>query len=114
MDKYARQRQREPEFEKRTYFGQLQHIFAVRLPAIIALKLTEPSIIFLAAIRACVVEAFDPLGTQYYSKLGQLAIIDVACLQCVVGRVKAGKLWAIIDRTSHASPNLRWEEPETE
>jgi hypothetical protein len=110
VDKYIRQRHREPEFEKKTYFGQLQNIFTVQLPVIIPLKLTEPSIVFLAAIKPCVVEAFNSLGMQYYSKLGQLVVVDVACLRCVVGRVKVGRLWAIIDRTSHATSVPRSEE----
>lgn len=100
VDKYARQR-REPEYEKKIYFGQLQNIFVIQLPAIIPLGLLKPETFFLAAIKTCDVEAFDSLGAQYYSKLRQLEVVDMSCIQCVVGRVKAGRLWALIDRSRH-------------
>jgi len=112
VDKFARQRRRKPEYERKTCFGQLQHIFVVKLPVIASLRLTEPRTIFLAGIRPCDVVAFDSLGNQYYSKLGQLGAVDMTCVQCVVGRVKVDNLWAIIDRSGHASPSAYLEDPE--
>ena|ERR1700731_3033710 len=85
MDKYAHQCQWEPQFENKTYYGQLQHIFAIQLPAILSLGLSEPSMIFLAAIKMCNMESFDWLRNPYYSKLGPLEVIDMSCVQCRVG-----------------------------
>jgi len=31
-------------------------------------------------------------------KLGTPRIVDIACIQCVIGRVKDGTLWTVIDR----------------
>jgi hypothetical protein len=99
-DRYARQR-REPEYEKNIYFGQLQHIFVVQLPVIVVLKHLKPETLFLAAVRTCDVVASDSLGAQYFSKLQQPEILDMSCIQCVVGRVPIGQLWALIDRSRH-------------
>lgn len=110
VDKYARQQQREPELERKTSFGQLQHVFVIELPPIIPLKLLEPTTVVLVGINPCLGEAFDSYGIRYYSKLGPLGIVDAMCVQCVVGRVRAAsKLWAIIDRTSHVC-NAPWSE----
>jgi hypothetical protein len=65
---------------------------------IASLGLLQPATIFLAAIKTCDVEAFNSLNMQYYSKLGPLEVVDMMCVQCVVGRVRADKRWAVIDR----------------
>jgi hypothetical protein len=64
-----------------------------------SLKLHKPVTVFLAAIKRCEIEAFNSLGVKHYSKLGPLEIVDMACVQCVVGRIRAGQRWAIIDRS---------------
>jgi hypothetical protein len=33
--------------------------------------------------------------------MGRLDVVDVTCLQCLVGRVKDNNRWAIIDRSGH-------------
>jgi hypothetical protein len=35
----------------------------------------------------------------YYSREGHLEVIDMACVQCLIGRVKDGNEWAIVDRS---------------
>ena len=101
VDKYARQKKRRPEYEMKTFYGQLQHIFVVSLPSDARLSITEPAIHILASIRTCKVERSNPvLDIHYYSKLGGLDILDITCIQCVVGRIPcANNSWAIIDRS---------------
>jgi hypothetical protein len=104
VDKFAHRRSRKPEYETRTYFGQLHSIFVIEFPVVESLNLSEPSTIFLAAVKTCITNVFDSLGGHYYSKLGPLEVVDVNCIQCVVGRVKTGELWAIIDRSDRVDP----------
>jgi hypothetical protein len=82
-----------------TDFGQLQHIFVVHIPPVASLQLPKPTIVFLAAINTCKVKAFSSLNVQYYSRLGPLEVVDLDCVQCIVGTVRAGQRWAIIDRS---------------
>lgn len=102
VDKHARKRLREPEYERKVHYGQLQHIFAIELPAIGMLSLAERSKIFMVAIKPCITDLFDSLGTLYFSKLAPSVIVDMTCVRGVVGRVKLDNLWAIIDRIDHA------------
>ena len=75
VDKYARQKKRRPEYEMKTYYGQLQHIFVVSLPSDAHLSITEPTVHILASIRTCKMERSNPvLDIHYYSKLGRLDI----------------------------------------
>ena len=60
--------------------------------------------IFMAAIRPCIIETTDSISTQYYSKLGTLEVLDISCIRGVVGRIKLDRVWAIIDRTGRAHP----------
>ncbi|KIM60589.1 hypothetical protein SCLCIDRAFT_1183175 [Scleroderma citrinum Foug A] len=43
VDKYARQKKRQPEYEMKTFYGQLQHIFVVSLPPDASLHISEPT-----------------------------------------------------------------------
>lgn len=101
VDKYARQKKRQPEYEMKTFYGQLQHIFVVSLPLDTDLCISEPTVHILASIKTCKVERSNAaLDIHYYSKLGGLDILDITCIQCVVGRIScANNSWAIIDRS---------------
>jgi len=101
VDKYARQKKRQPEYEMKTFYGQLQHIFVVSLPLDTGLCISEPTVHILASIKTCKVERSNAaLDIHYYSKLGGLDILDIMCIQCIVGRIScANNSWAIIDRS---------------
>ena len=104
LDRFARQARRQPEYELRTFYGQLQHIYVVQFkdprPA---LGLDEPTTVFLAAIRTCILDNPDSqlqgLDVQFYSKEGGLDVVDITSLQCLVGRIRDRAQWAIIDRS---------------
>ena len=101
VDKYACHKKRWPEYEMKTYYGHLQHIFVVSLPSDAHLSITEPTVHILTSIRTCKMEHSNPvLDIHYYSKLGGLDILDITCIQCVVGHIPcANNSWAIIDRS---------------
>jgi hypothetical protein len=100
VDKNARYPKRPVILEPHIFFGQLQHIFVIGLKASPALGLTEETTLILAAIRACADAKLNvENNVYYYSREGQLDIVDIECVQCLVGRVKDGNSWAIIDRS---------------
>ncbi len=45
----------------------------------------------------------DAMNIQYYSRDGRLKVVDISCIQCLVGRLKDGNDWAIIDRSGAAA-----------
>ena len=100
VDKNACYPKRPVELEPKVFFGQLQHIFVVSLEASPTLKLTKSTTLILAAIRTC----YNPQtkrenGIYYYSRDGPLEVVDITCIQCLVGRVKDSDEWAIVDRS---------------
>ena len=100
VDRNACYAKRPVILDSQIFFGQLQHIIVVRLPASLALGLKLQTTIILAAIRTC----YNPRiqsdnGMHYYSQEGHLEVVDMECVKCLVGRVKDGKEWAIVDRS---------------
>jgi hypothetical protein len=112
VDKHARSRNRRPEYQTETFFGQLQHIFVVPVPLSNDLGLTEPTTALLAAIRACEITGRNDLDMHYYKELGRLDVVDMTCVQCLVGRVIDGKFWAVFDRSGSLARAIYVEEPE--
>ncbi|EIN08331.1 hypothetical protein PUNSTDRAFT_69250 [Punctularia strigosozonata HHB-11173 SS5] len=104
VDVNARHRNLPIHLEGRTHYGQLRRIFVVDLPACPDLGLLEPTSIILAAIQDCkVVGQLKPLDIYFYSELASAHVVDIKCLQCVIGRVRyrdsGPRQWAIIDRS---------------
>ena len=108
VDKYTRQARRQPKYELKTFYGQLQHIYAIRLPGPCEdLRLEAPVTVILATIRNCVVDKADAYGhglsgnldIRYYSNDGAIDVVDVTSVQCLVGRIRDRNKWAIIDRS---------------
>lgn len=100
IDKNARYRSKPVELEPATFFGQLRHIFVVRLGVSKRLKLKKPETLILAAIRSCanVQTRGSGYNIPFYKQEGPLELVDMNCVQCVVGRMKDGNEWAILDR----------------
>jgi hypothetical protein len=97
VDIHANNRRLAPKFEVQTFSGQLENILVVRLPATPQLALDTGSTLILAGIRQCV-NAINSMGL-FYSKMGRFEVVDMTCVQCLVGRVENDKRWAIIDRS---------------
>ncbi|KAI0659147.1 hypothetical protein C8Q70DRAFT_1045373 [Cubamyces menziesii] len=112
VDKHARNRKRKPEYELQTFFGRLERIFSIRIEADAALRalhLDAPTTIFLAAIKSCAIQSSHPrLDIHYYSAYGALTVVDIQCIQCVVGRVQdvSSRGWGIVDRSGALSRAL--------
>jgi hypothetical protein len=73
-----------------TFFGQLQHIVVVNLPKSRHLGIEDSETVFLAVIQTCIepTVASTGLDLHHYSRLGQVEVVDMDCVQCVVGQVK--------------------------
>jgi hypothetical protein len=84
--------------EPQIFFDQLQHIFVIRLKASPIVELTEDTTLILAAIHACA-DVKLKAENYYYLREGHLEVVDMECVQCLVGWVKDGNSWAIIDRS---------------
>jgi hypothetical protein len=100
VDKYARQKRRQPEYELKTFYGHLQHLFVIRLPLAPHLNIHAPVVHILAGIETCEVQRSTDLDIHYFNKLsGSLDVVDITCVQCLVGRIPVASGWAIIDRS---------------
>ncbi|TDL18506.1 hypothetical protein BD410DRAFT_816196 [Rickenella mellea] len=100
VDIYARQRRRAPEYEPRDFFGQLRRIIVVRLKPATELELERPVTILLAAIQRINASPANSDGMRFYKDMADIEVVDLASVQCVIGRVKdhMGQ-WFIIDRS---------------
>jgi len=99
VDKNARFVNAEPHFVPETFYGQLQHIFAIKMPAARQLGISQPEILILGALLTCSIEEHNDLDMHYYKTHGRTEVVDITTVQCLVGRVKDRGSWAIIDRS---------------
>ncbi|KAJ7480049.1 hypothetical protein B0H11DRAFT_1725244 [Mycena galericulata] len=105
VDKFAQRRNTLAQYELRTFYGQLTHIYRVHFPAACpALEIDQPTTYILAAIRVCVMvpdeRQLHGIDIHFYARRGALDVIDITSVQSLVGRVQdASGDWAIIDRS---------------
>jgi hypothetical protein len=88
-----------------THYGKLEHVITITLPqGHENLQSSEPVNSIVALVHRCILKEDDPqlasLDIHFFSKERQsFDIIDITSVQCLVGRVKRGTSWAIIDRS---------------
>lgn len=99
VDIHARRKTLAPEYEVKTFYGQLENILVICLSAHAMSAFGSGPILLMAGIRQCEVNATNSMGFSIYSNMGQFEVVDMTCVQCLVGRIPNGKRWAIIDRT---------------
>ncbi|EPQ49976.1 hypothetical protein GLOTRDRAFT_67190 [Gloeophyllum trabeum ATCC 11539] len=101
VDKNARRRALTPEFEPCDFYGQLRNIFVLDLPPSRDLGLSESTTILLAAVHSVKIDKPADIDVPFYREEGRTEVVDLAAVQCVVGRVydDVRKWWAIIDRS---------------
>ena len=81
-----------------SFFGELQRIVKITLPATSDLNLKEPQTLFYAIIKQCNAKQVNG-GFWEYKELGGLEAVDIGLVQCVVGRILDRGKWVIIDRS---------------
>ncbi|EPS95762.1 hypothetical protein FOMPIDRAFT_65211, partial [Fomitopsis schrenkii] len=113
VDKFANQRNRPSVFELRTFYGELQHLFSIKLQGPTVSE--RPEMILLAGIRTCKLDNRAPPGgldIHYYTTEGQYEVVDVNNVQCLVGRIRDREQWAIVDRSGSLARALYVEDSE--
>jgi hypothetical protein len=101
VDENARLANTEPHFVPETFYGQLQHIFVIEMPAARQLGVSNPEILILGAILTCNIEEHNDLDMHYYKTHGRTEVVDITTVQCLVGRIRDRGSWAIIDRSGN-------------
>ena len=103
-----------------SHYGKLQHILTVALPdSCENLQPSGPTDSIFALIHRCDLKPDDPrmsgLDIHFFSKEREsFDVIDITWVQCLVGRVKAGKnTWAFIDRSGKLARGV-YEEQDNE
>ena len=81
-----------------TFFGELQRVVKIDLPAMPDLRLKEPAMLFYAIIKQCKAKKSRE-GFWEYKELGSLEAVDIGLIQCIVGRIFDQGNWVIIDRS---------------
>ena len=85
--------------EKRTFYGQLQHIIVADIHAVPSVNELQTTLI-LAIIRSCAVDEDHPqLDIHYYGKEGPIEVVDVTTIQCLIGRIWDRGKWSTVDRS---------------
>jgi len=104
VDKNARYSKKPVVLEPQVLFGQLQNIFVIGLKPSPALKLVKKTTLIVAAIRSCAYpQVRNENGTYHYLREGPMEVVDMNCVQCLVGRIKDGNGWAIVDRSARSA-----------
>jgi len=90
----------EPAYKLKMFYGHRQHLFVVDLPQELQVGLECPITVILAGIMPCKINAaHKTLDIHYYIKESSTeSIVDMTCVQCLVGQVQyVENRWAIID-----------------
>ena len=82
------------------FYGRLESIWDLVLPASHTLHLTQPTQFLLALVMPCSTRGKDVTKevTTYHSMMTSI-IINLRVVECVVGHMKHGNDWGIIDRS---------------
>jgi hypothetical protein len=80
------------------YFGRLEAIYEVPLPAHAAFD-ANPQTLLLAAIKPCKTTLDIKSGLHTYKEHKPIEVVDLQAIQSVVGRVFDRGVWTIIDRS---------------
>ena len=94
-----------------TFFGELQRIVKIDLPATSRLHLKEPQTLLYAIVKQCNASRSRE-GFWEYKELGGLEAVDLGLIQCVVGRIFDRGKWVIIDRSGERAHADIEDEPE--
>lgn len=95
------------KIEAHAFYGHTLKFIELTLPADSSSSANTPEIehnpsqtILLAVVETVKLVAQNQLGFPYYNcnEAGTIEVIDISCIDCVVGRVKERGRWAIIER----------------
>jgi hypothetical protein len=110
VDKYAHIQQRESEYIQEVFYVQLLYVANVTYPAT---STNRASSALLAIANWCKYTKGDATRERvWYTEMGLHQAINVATVQCVVGRVQVGRRWGILDLSYGYARTVFLEDPE--
>lgn len=116
VDRNSHRRNAEESLHRKSFYGQLKHIYVVTMPA--TQELCGPNeppheeTLILAVIQVFSLARHRiAKSTPITSGIGRLEVVDMTTVQYLVGRIPQGKDWAIIDRTRTILPSF--DNPDT-
>jgi hypothetical protein len=111
VDKNQRFKNLPEVLEPKTIYGQLQHIFHIRVPKSQKLRLEDPINVVIAVLAPCkILRSRKDVDIHYYRDLGGLEFLDIQHVQCVVMRIVGPQnQWAIADRSGTLC-RAQWDE----
>jgi hypothetical protein len=98
--KNNRRGRNEPAETIQMFYGQLQYILECHLLRVPSLNLKKPQMFLLALVVPC--KAYSKDATREptaYSTISTSIVIDLQAIGCIMGQVKRGKEWGIIDHS---------------
>jgi len=100
VDKFRNQRRKKPKFELKTFYGQIQHIILLKMPAAEELRLDSTETVILASIKNIAIKRSIDLDLHYYqNEEGYTELVDITAIQCLVGRIFDRGWWTVVDRS---------------
>lgn len=100
VDLHEDDRDKPPELVVEDFYGELLRVIRFQLPSTPSLEgLEEPLELVYAFIHKCNTNLSNDLGQRFYRKMAYCEAVDLNCLKCLVGRMKVGKNWVVIDRS---------------
>ncbi|KZW01195.1 hypothetical protein EXIGLDRAFT_666478 [Exidia glandulosa HHB12029] len=107
VDRFSHRQRRDPEFESRTFYGQLRRILVLTVsPQLAAVLDHAPQTVVIAVISQCAdLSEPDSHGIRIFSALKQgVELTELRTVECVIGRVRThNNNWAIVDRSDALS-----------
>lgn len=97
VDRMRHRRRAAPVFQGRTFFGQLQRIFVIDLPASETLGLREATSYILLDVHLCNT-TLDRYGFAEYTQFGVQEVVDGRALRALVGRIRDHGRWTFVQR----------------
>ncbi|KAF8579867.1 hypothetical protein K439DRAFT_1620204 [Ramaria rubella] len=90
----------QPTEYTQTFYGQLQYIIKIEMPRSNKLGITEARRHLLALVKPCTTGNKDAtVEVTTYTQTMSSIFIDLQAIGAVIGRIKHGNEWAIIDRS---------------
>jgi len=84
------------------FYRQLQYIVVISIPESNELQTKKPESLCLAVIWSVDTDfpnAHGMLPIPFYLQTGALDLVDIKCIQCVVGRIEDWGRWGLVDRS---------------
>ncbi|KAF6755262.1 hypothetical protein DFP72DRAFT_811944 [Ephemerocybe angulata] len=103
VDKNARSLTKTADYELKTFYGQLQYIVRIKIPANQPSLPPSPDITVIAfgVLQQCKLTCSHSHGLDmhYYKDMGSIDVVDVTSIQCLIGRTRWKNEWVIFDRS---------------